>query len=313
METNARYVLIGLCSLLATIGAALFALWLGKSSLDNNFDDYEVVFSEAVTGLTIGSPVQFSGIRVGDVVRLQLDPEDPRNVLVRIRVDASTPVRQNTLAKLTLPGITGASFIQLSSGAEASPELLPTAEHKIPRITASLSPMSRLLNNGQDLLGSVNELLANANRLFSAENTERLSQTLNNLQLATGAVAGQREDLSKTIQQLALLSKQANQTLEQTSALMRTSNRLLDEHGSGTLKNVEQAMAALHRSSSTIEQLLSSNQTALGEGIQGLSEFGPALRELRETLNSLKGISQQVESNPAGFLLGREQPQEFHP
>ena len=313
METNARYVLIGLCSLLATIGAALFALWLGKSSLDNNFNTYEVLFSEAVTGLTIGSPVQFSGIRVGDVVRLQLDPEDPRNVLVRIRVDASTPVRQNTQAKLTLPGITGSSFIQLSSGAEASPELLPTAEHKIPRIKAALSPMSRLLNNGQDLLGSVNELLANANRLFSAENTERLSQTLNNLQLATGAVAEQREDLSKTIAQLALLSKQANQTLEQTSALMRTSNRLLDEHGSGTLKNVEQAMAALHRSSSTIEQLLSSNQAALGEGIQGLSEFGPALRELRETLNSLKGISQQVGSNPAGFLLGREQPQEFHP
>lgn len=312
METNARYVLIGLCSLLASAGAVLFALWLGKASLDNSYDDYEVVFHEAVTGLSIGSPVQFSGIKVGDVQRLRLDPKDPSQVLVRIRVAADTPVRVNTMAKLTPTGITGTSFIQLSSGAADSPAL--TAEGgKVPRIIAEQSSMSRLMNNGKDILGNVNELLANANRLFSAENTERLSQTLNNLQLATGAVAEQREDLRHSIQQLALLSKQANQALEQTSTLLRTSNRLLDEHGSDTLNNVEQAMAALHRSSSTIEQLLNNNQAALGEGIQGLSEFGPALRELRETLHSLKGISQQVESNPAGFLLGREQPQEFHP
>ena len=42
---------------------------------------------------------------------------------------------------------------------------------------------------------------------------------------------------------------------------------------------------------------------------------GPALSpaELRATLANLKGISQRVEANPAGYLLGREQPQEFQP
>ena len=59
--------------------------------------------------------------------------------------------------------------------------------------------------------------------------------------------------------------------------------------------------------------MLSHNQTALGEGLQGLSELGPAIRELRATLANLKGISQRVEANPAGYLLGREQPQEFQP
>lgn len=313
METNARYVLIGLFSILVAGGGLLFALWLGKASLDSSYNDYEVVFHEAVTGLSIGSAVQFSGIKVGDVQRLRLDPQDSSQVLVRIRLAANTPVRENTEAKLTLAGITGTSFIQLSGGAAGSPELTAGPGNKLPRIIAEQSSMSRLLNNGKDLFGNINDLLNNANRLFSADNIERISQTLNNLQLATGAVAEQRDDLSKTIAQLAKLSAQANQTLAQTSTLLSTSNRLLDTNGSATLLSAQQAMAALQRSSSSIEQLLNNNQTALGEGLQSFSELGPALRELRETLSSLKGISQRIEANPAGYLLGREQPQEFQP
>lgn len=313
METNARYVLIGLFSLLSAAGALLFALWLGKSSLDSRYEDYEVVFQEAVSGLSIGSPVQFSGIKVGDVQMLRLDPQNSSRVLVRIRVAADTPVRENTQAKLTLAGITGTSFIQLHGGAANSPELTAAPGEKLPRIIAEQSSISHLLNNGKDLLSNVSDLLANANRLFTPENAERISQTLNNLQLATGAVAEQREDLRITIQQLALLSQQANQTLEQTSALLRTSNRLLDTHGSATLHSAEQAMAALQRSSSSIEQLLNSNQAAIGAGLHSFSELGPALRELRATLANLKGISQQIEANPARYLLGGEQPQEFQP
>lgn len=313
METNARYVLIGLFSLLVAGGALLFALWLGKASLDSSYNDYEVVFHEAVTGLSIGSAVQFSGIKVGDVQRLRLNPKDSSQVLVRIRLEANTPVRENTEAKLTLAGITGTSFIQLSGGAAGSPELRSGPGNKLPRIIAEQSSMSRLMNNGKDLFGNISDLLSNANRLFSADNIERISQTLNNLQLATGAVAEQRDDLRKTIAQLAQLSAQANQTLAQTSALLSTSNRLLDTNGSATLASAQQAMAALQRSSSSIELLLNNNQAALGEGLQSFSELGPALRELRETLGSLKGISQRIEANPAGYLLGREQPQEFQP
>jgi phospholipid/cholesterol/gamma-HCH transport system substrate-binding protein len=313
METHARYVLIGLFSLLMAGGALLFALWLGKASLDNSYDDYEVVFHEAVTGLSIGSAVQFSGIKVGDVQRLRLDPKDPSQVLVRIRLAADTPVRANTTAKLTLAGITGTSFIQLSSGAPGSPELTANTGEAVPRIIAEQSSMSRLMNNGKDIFSTVNDLLGNANRLLSADNIERISQTLNNLQLATASVAEQRDDLRISIQQLAQLSQQANQTLAQTSALLRTSNRLLDEHGGATLLSAQQALAALQRSSSSLEQLLNNNQGALGEGLQSFSELGPALRELRATLTSLNGISQRLEANPAGYLLGREQPEEFQP
>ena len=49
---------------------------------------------------------------------------------------------------------------------------------------------------------SVNLLLHNANHLFSRENVERLSNTLDNLQQTTGAIAEQRGDIKVVMQQL---------------------------------------------------------------------------------------------------------------
>ena len=213
METNARHVLIGLFTLLVGGGALLFALWLGRSSLDSGSKDYEVVFNEAVSGLSQGSPVQYSGIKVGDVVRLRLDPKNPSKVLARIRVASETPIKQDTEAKLTLAGITGTAFIQLSGGSPDSPPLEARGPGKVAQIIAEPSPISRLLSNGKDLISNINDLLTNANRMFSPENAERLSLTLEHLQQTTGAVAQQREELRQTIVHFAQLSKQANQTL----------------------------------------------------------------------------------------------------
>ena len=86
METRAHHVMIGLFSVIVVVGAMLFGLWLAKSSVDTAFQDYEVIFNEAVSGLSQGSSVQYSGIKVGDVISLSLDPKDPRRVLARIRL-----------------------------------------------------------------------------------------------------------------------------------------------------------------------------------------------------------------------------------
>ena len=312
METRAHHILIGLFTLLAAGGAMLFALWLGKSSLDSSYARYEVVFEEAVTGLSTGSPVQFNGIKVGEVVQLRLDAADPNKVLATIRVGASTPVRQNTKAKLSLAGVTGTSFIQLSSGPGNSPPLT-SSSGKLPQILAEPSSISRLLADGSDLFSKISELLGNANKLFSAQNSENLGKTLANLEQTTGAIAAQRDDFKKLFGDFSALASQANKSLEQATRLLATSNRLLDDQGAAALGDLQKTMASLQRSSASVENLLQQNQGSLNQGLQSLGNLQPALQELRETLSNLRNISQRVEDNPAGYLLGREQAKEFQP
>ena len=312
METRAHHVMIGLFSVIVVVGAMLFGLWLAKSSVDSAFQDYEVVFNEAVSGLSQGSAVQYSGIKVGDVTSLRLDPNDPRRVLARIRLAGQTPIKEDTQAKLALTGITGTSIIQLSGGTPQSPTL-KGKNGNLAQIIASPSPIARLLNNSNDLMTSINLLLHNANHMFSRENVERLSYTLDNLQQTTGAIADQRGDIKVVMQQLMQVSKQASAALEQTTVLMRNANGLLNEQGKQVFASAEQAMKSLEHSTATINTLLTDNKASVNSGMQGLNELAPAVRELRETLGSLRAISRRLEANPSGYLLGSDKNKEFTP
>ncbi|MFS2092578.1 MlaD family protein [Pseudomonas sp. Pseusp11] len=312
METRAHHVLIGLFTVIVVAGALLFGLWLAKSSVDTEFKDYEIVFNEAVSGLSKGSAVQYSGIKVGDVVTLRLDPNDPRRVLARIRLGGDTPIKEDTQAKLALTGITGTSIIQLSGGTPQSPTLKGKGGN-LPTIVAAPSPIARLLNDSNDLMTGVNVLMQNANQMFSSENVERISKTLEHLEQTTGTIADQRGDIGQAMQQLASVGNQASATLEQTAALMRNANGLLNDQGKQMFGSAEQAMKSLEQSSATINSLLTTNQDSLNNGMQGLNGLAPAVRELRDTLSSLRTISQRLEANPSGYLLGSDKNKEFTP
>lgn len=312
METRAHHVLIGLFTVIVVAAGLLFALWLSKSSSDRQFTQLQIVFQEAVTGLSQGSAVELNGIRVGEVTQLRLDPTDSRRVLARVRLGADTPVHQDTRAVLALTGITGLSIIQLSGGSPGSPALVGR-DGNLPVIVADPSPLARLRANGGDLMVSINDVVAHANELLSDKNIEHINHTLDHLDQVTGAFANQHDDIRQLIQQLAQASKQANATLAQTDQLVRNANGLVDNQARATLDSAQKTMASLERSSATIDQLLNDNRAAVNSGMQGLSELGPAIRELRDAAGTMRGISSRLDDNPARFLLGRDRSKEFVP
>lgn len=313
METRAHHVLIGLFTLLIVGTALAFALWLGKVDSDTQFDMYDVVFQEAVSGLSKGSTVEFNGIKIGEVSNLRLDPKDPRRVLARIRVDSEAPIRTDTRARLAPAGITGIYTIRLSSGDDPNSVELQPAAGEVPTIVADPSPLSKLLANGEDVMVNVNELLMQARVLFSAENAASLGHTLTHLEQTTGALAAQREDMGRALRQLADASEQANVALAEATRMMNSTNRLIDTHGKETLESAQRSMAAFEQAMQAVDKLVNDNRGQLDSGMRGIADIGPALAELRRTLASLRGITRQLEDRPADYLLGLEPTKEFQP
>ncbi|WPC05445.1 MlaD family protein [Pseudomonas benzenivorans] len=305
MEPRAHHVLIGLFTVLSLGAALLFALWLNKSTADQALSDYEVIFNETVSGLTQGSTVQYSGITVGEVARLDLDPEDPRRVRARIRVFSHTPIKQDTRARLSITGITGIAVIQLHGGTPQSPRLHGDAKQP-PQIIAEPSPLARMMANGDDLLLTLTRLLERADRLFSEANIASATRTLQHLEQTAAGLAAQRDSLGQALQQIGAAS-------QETAQLMRSANRLLDDQGRQTLASTERLVASLARSSESLEGLLADNREALDSGLQGLGELGPAVEELRDTLTVLRAFSRRLEQDPAGYLLRSERIEEFQP
>ena len=312
METRAHHVLIGAFTVIVIAAALLFALWLVKSSADRQFEEYDIVFNEAVTGLSQGSAVQYNGIKVGSVTHLKLDPADPRRVLARIRLRGDTPVLQDTRAKLALTGVTGLAIIQLSGGTPGNPPLT-APDGSVAVIVADPSPLTQLLANGEDLMTNINEVVSRASKLLSADNVAHIDHTLEHLDKATGVIADQREDIRELLRQLAIASKQANATLEQSQKLASNANTLIDGPARETLNSAKNAMASLERATANIDRILNDNRDAVNGGLQGLNEIGPAVHELRDAAGSLRGITRRLDENPAGFLLGRDRSKEFVP
>jgi phospholipid/cholesterol/gamma-HCH transport system substrate-binding protein len=305
MEPRAHHVLIGLFTVLMVTTALGFGLWLGKSSSEKEFNDYEVIFNEAVSGLSQGSAVQYSGIKIGDVISLSLDKEDPRKVHAHIRVGANTPIKEDTRARLSITGITGAALIQLHSGTPDSP-LLRSKDGQRAQIIADPSPLSRLMANGEDMIISITRLLNRANQVFSQKNVKSIRRTLENIELTSASVAEQRDELRQALQQISSASREA-------AELMRNANQLVNTEGRAAFANANRMLASLERSSATVESLLSDNRDALHGGMQGVSELGPTIIELRETLSALRSFSRRLEEDPAGYLLRSDSIKEFQP
>lgn len=312
METRAHHVLIGVFTLIVFTAMLLFGVWLSKSGADRQFILYDIVFNGSVSGLSQGSSVNYSGIRVGEVAQLRLDNEIPGKVWVRVRVMASTPIRQDTEARLAVAGITGTSNIQLSGGNQSSP-MLASDDDTIPIIVATPSPLSKLLTNGEDVVTNINEILVRLNQMLTPENQQRLTNTLDNVENITTSVAQQREEFGTIVQQLVLITKQSNETLAQTNLLVRNANTLLDGQGKQLLNDAAATMTSIENTSALLNKLLSDNQQALSSGMQGFNDLGPAVDELRRTLVALRTAVNRLEENPSALLRGRERTKEFTP
>ncbi|XKE44333.1 MCE family protein [Halomonas organivorans] len=305
MEPRAHHVLIGLFTVITLGSALLFALWLGKSSVDRDYAWYEIGFNRAVSGLSEGNAVQYSGIEVGDVVRLRLDPRDPRQVRALIRVYSDVPIKQDTRASLALANITGTMNIQLLGGTPQSPRLQGDRDNP-PLIQAEPSPLSSLLANSEELFAQVDRLLTNANRLLSEENAESLTRTLGNLEVVSQALVDQRHALGEAGEQLEA-------SLQGFSRLGETADGLLDEEGRATLQSARRAMQSLEATTARLDSLTAGHEGSLARGLQGVGELDPVMRELHATLRALNRLMRRFEESPADVLRGRDAIREFSP
>jgi phospholipid/cholesterol/gamma-HCH transport system substrate-binding protein len=312
MEPKAHHVLIGLFVVLCSAAALLFALWLSDAQTDRKYTPYVVCFDQAVSGLAEGNSVLYNGIKVGDVVKLGLSPEDPRRVRAAIRVYSDIPVKEDTTASLTLANITGSMSIQLSGGTPDSP-LLRSSGKNPADIQAQPSSLSALLTGGEDMVKKVVLLLTQMNSLLSGKNVDNISSIISNFEELSEDLSGQGEHVAQTLKSIDRAADKAEQTFADFAEVGVRLREDWDEDGRPMLASARKSMAGLNRMVDKFQKLLDSNDTSLERGLQGLGELEPVMRELRATLSNLRSITRQIEEDPTEFILGNGSVEEFSP
>ena len=307
METRANYVLIGGFTLLASIFLLLFALWAAKFSSDRNWREYQVVFTEAVTGLTEGGSVQYNGISVGTVDKLSLAPDDARKVIALLKLKADAPIKVDTRAKLSQQGITGVPFIQLTGGSPQAALLEPNDNDDIPIIRTEPSAL-------QNIADTANRLVERMDHLLSEENIRRISATLDNLEQMTGSIAGQKQDIATLIVNVREITDGLKVTVNSANGAIDGFDKNLVDRLPALMDKLDSTVANLDSVAGNANALIAENRPAVNSfANDGLAQLGPTLAELRRLIRDLRNLSDRLEDKPASYILGRDAPKEFEP
>ncbi len=256
METRANYVLIGAFTLMVSIALLLFGLWAAKYSSERSWQRYMIVFDEAVTGLSVGSPVQYNGISVGSIEKLSLDPRDPRRVVAIVRADAATPIKTDTRAKMAITSLTGPSIIQLSGGTPGAPLLTSVDQRETPVILTTPSAL-------QNITDTANRIVERMDPVLSDENVAHISATLENLDRISGTLAAQDKGMEALLVSARDAARSLDTTLQTTNGTVQRLDRNLVQKLPDVIAKLESTLARLDSAAGNADGILSENRAAI--------------------------------------------------
>ena len=251
--------------------------------------------------------MQYNGIAVGSITRLSLAPNDPRQVVARIRVEATTPIKTDTRAKLAITSLTGPIIIQLSGGTPQAPTLTSVDPREAPLILTAPSAL-------QNITDTANRIVERMDQVLSDKNVASISATLENLESMSTSLANREDGLESLIVSARDAAQNLDKTLATTNGTIERLDQNLVRELPGILEKLDKTLAKLDSAAGNADAILGENRAAINSfANDGLGQLGPTLTELRGLVRDLRRVSDRLEGNPARDLLGRDAPKEFDP
>lgn len=308
MERDAHYAAVGIATVALLAALAVFFIWLARLSFAEDYDVYDIVFYGPVRGLSEGGEVHFNGIRVGEVTDLNLDPEQGDQVIARVRLNGTTPVRVTSRAQLEPQGITGLNYIQVTAGVQGS-AILKTQypDNVIPVIQSQPSPIAELLSGSGTVLAQTVDALNRVNRILSDDNIRSFSTSLQNVE----SLSSELEARKGMFAQLEQALTDANAAVSEYQQLGATARRLVETDGREAIQNLNAATADAREAIATVNRTAESLEVPLGNfATTGLPQLTQAVQGLEDATASLEGLVDEVRSSPRDFI-GRPPSQEL--
>lgn len=301
MEDKLNPSIVGAFVLL--LGAALIGgvLWLSVGlGGKQDYLRYQSIVGESVAGLNIDAPVKYLGVDVGKVRTIGIDRSNSRQVHLGLLIAEGTPVKQDSEAVLKTQGLTGIVYVELSGGSPGSPPLLPTPENRVPMILSKPSLSTRLENVLGTVLTGLDQMSGKLNSVFDDDNRAALKSILADTAVLTRTLAAQQGAITATITDAARTAHataQASTQLEPLLARITAAADAVDRMGAAVVVASNETTATMKSAASGVHQVRS----------ETLPEISHLVTEMNQLATSLRGLSQQTQSNPSSLLVGAPQ------
>lgn len=300
MEDRSHAIAAGLFALF--LGAALVvALWWFSDRREAT-RDIQLVTAGSVNNLNAQATVRYRGIVAGKVAGIALDPANPRELVVTVRIRADLPITRVTRARLATQGVTGLAFISLDDPGD-DPTPLVGVDGGPPRLRLAPGLVDEVADASVQTLRQVKELAEHLAQLTRQENIDRLDRTMANLESAS---QGLDRTLKEAPQTLAAVRQIASR--ENLGRIARTLDNLerMSADAAPLVRDGRVLVTRLQSVSDRMDALVGT--TGDGLATHTLPRLNVLLQELTTTSRQLSDLLDEIDETPQLLLLGRCRP-----
>lgn len=297
METRAAYVAVGAFVLALIVGLVVAVLWLAQGQFAQQNTRYDIYFASVATGLVEGVPVRISGVQVGRVVAVALDPQNPARVRVTVEVGSDAPIRSDSVASIEVTSLTGTAAVEISPGSKDAPLIQIQDDQRYAVIWSRDSSLQQVVSNVPQLLAKLTDLTDKLTNFVDDKNRASFAATLDNLNRVTTAVAAHSDDVERLLADGAADAKDLHQAI----ASMNDAARKLD----GIMSQTSNVIAQTSSTIRNIDGLVKENREPLKEFTQnGLDELRQLVGQTQTLVTTMTRTVDTIERDPSRFIYG---------
>lgn len=309
------FVLAALALLLATL-----ALVGHKNIFGRPVHEY-TLRTKFAAGIESGAPVRYAGMKVGKVVKTELDPKDATRAIIHVSVDPETPVRTDSTAKVSSLGLLGEYYVEISPGSLNAAAIPPGGEipaQESVQWNELVNQFGGATEEAKGLLADarprVRQALDNINDLTNEENRRRVRSSLEKIdQILTDARPRLRTILANFDSSSAKIDKFMDEirgTRQNLDTLLNNWSKLTggeDRDVEQTLRSLRDTLARAEQAMDEVRRMLVANRDNLDVTLENIEVTSENVRELSDTLKQ-RPSSLVFSKNPADRRPGQPAP-----
>jgi phospholipid/cholesterol/gamma-HCH transport system substrate-binding protein len=223
--------------------------------------------------------------------------------LIQVAIDGQAPITESSFATLGFQGVTGLAFVQLDDTGESSVEL-PRGGTPPARIPMRRNFMTKLSDQGENLLAGLISSSARVNTLLSEDNQKALMSAIDNMSKAALSLQQLTTSTNKALPQLLEDSQATLKVIQSTSARVGDSADEARRSAASFRKTTERMNAkggTLDQLAVGVDILAVTGQTLNAASLPRLN------RAVDDTARAARQVSRAVNAindNPQSLIFG---------
>jgi phospholipid/cholesterol/gamma-HCH transport system substrate-binding protein len=282
---------------------------------------YQIRTRDSVSGLIVDSPVEFHGVDVGKVAKIELVGGTNVNILLSVVKSAS--VSKATVATITSRGLaargfTGYAYVALeNTGADAGPLTVERGE-RYPTIPAAPSRIDTMDTTVAEATAKLEVITRILQSLLDDETIASLKRSVSGLQVLSDVLRSTLDEnliasLKTSLQDVDNITRRMRAVLDdKTVADLKRSLEALQEITitfAANNRRLESLITNAERDSRDIRPLVDGTSLTVRElRTQVLPEFYRTIGDLQDLTRSVGGMTKRLARDPSTLVRGTVTP-----